>query len=507
VRYDRRTKLPLIFASVIVVASSTLADIPGSQIHIGSKKFTESVILGEIAAKLCASVGASVVHRQELGGTRLLWNALVAHDIDAYPEYTGTLMREILAKESVADEASLSRALAKRGLRASQPLGFSNAYALGMMPQRAKQFGIMKISDLARYPALRFGLSDEFLSREDGWPALRAAYGIGSVNVRGLDHDIAYKGLADGSIDVIDLYTTDAEIDYYHIQILDDDRRHFPDNQAVVLYRADLKGYAPKALGAMLQLEGRIDTPAMIAMNRAVKIDRRPEAEVAAQFVANNYGFVARESPKGFAYRLLDRTIEHLRLTVLSLAAAILVALLLGIVTAKRPALGQAILAAASIMQTIPSLALLVFMIPILGIGATPAIAALFLYSLLPIVRNTASGLTNIPPSIRNSAIALGLTPIRRLVLIEIPLAAPAILAGMKTAAVINVGTATLGALVGAGGYGQPIFTGIRLDNFSLILEGAIPAALLALAVQGLFEVAEHRLVPRGLRIKPNAPV
>jgi osmoprotectant transport system permease protein len=228
---------------------------------------------------------------------------------------------------------------------------------------------------------------------------------------------------------------------------------------------------------------------------------------VAAQFVANNFGLVVRERPKGFASGLLNRTIEHLRLTVLSLAAAILVALPLGVIAAKRPALGQAILAAASIMQTIPSLALLVFMIPILGVGPAPAIAALFLYSLLPIIRNTASGLTNIPPSMRNSAIALGLAPIRRLTLIEIPLAAPAILAGMKTAAVINVGTATLGALVGAGGYGQPIFTGIRLDNFGLILEGAVPAALLALVVQGLFELAEHRLVPRGLRIKPHAPV
>lgn len=502
-----RTRLPLITALVIVAASSTLADIPGSEIRIGSKKFTESVILAEIAAKLCASVGASVVLRQELGGTRLLWDALLARDIDAYPEYTGTLMHEILAKEGVADEASLSRALVNRGLRVSRPLGFNNTYALGMMPHRAEQFGIAKISDLGRYPALRLGLSDEFLNREDGWPALRAAYGIGSANVRGLDHDIAYKGLVDGSIDVVDLYTTDAEISYYGIRILDDDRRHFPDNQAVLLYRADLERYAPKALTAMLRLEGRIDVPAMIAMNRAVRIYRRPETEVAAQFVTNNFGLVVRERPMGLANRFLHRTIEHLRLTVLSLAAAILFGLPLGVVAAKRPALGQAILAAASVMQTIPSLALLVFMIPILGIGAMPAIAALFLYSLLPIIRNTASGLTNISPSIRNSAIALGLTPIRRLVLIEIPLAAPAILAGMKTAAVINVGTATLGALVGAGGYGQPIFTGIRLDNFSLILEGAIPAALLALAVQGLFEVAERRLVPHGLRIKPNAPV
>ncbi len=219
---------------------------------------------------------------------------------------------------------------------------------------------------------------------------------------------------------------------------------------------------------------------------------------------------LASRSPnrdEGLAARLLRRTGEHLELTSLSLAAAILIALPLGVCAARRPSLGRMILALASIVQTIPSLALLVFMIPILGIGAPPAIAALFLYSLLPIVRNTATGLTTIPLSIHNSAVALGLTPMRRLRLVEIPMASPTILAGVKTAAVINVGTATLGALIGAGGYGQPILSGIRLDNFDLILEGAIPAALLALVVQELFELAERYLVPRGIRLKPRPTV
>jgi osmoprotectant transport system permease protein len=497
-------KLLLIFSLALVTGVSSRAADSSSEIRIGSKKFTESVILAELAAKLCASAGATIAHRQELGGTRLLWDALLAREIDVYPEYKATLTGEILAGEDVAGERALERALAKRGLRMSRPLGFSDTYALGMAPQSVKRSAITKISDLAQHPSLRFGLSDEFLSRADGWPALRAAYGLNPVDVRGLDHDIAYKGLAEGSIDVIDLYTTDAEIGYYGIRILDDDRHHFPLNEAVLLYRADLDKRAPKALRAMLRLEGRIDNTAMSAMNAAVKIDRRVETEVAAQFLAANFGLTDVARTDTLATRLLHRTIEHLRLTLLSLAAAIIVALPLGIAAARRPVLGQAILAFTSVLQTIPSLALLVFMIPIFGIGAPPAIAALFLYSLLPIVRNTASGLTNIPVSIRNSAIALGLSPMRRLRLIELPMASPSILAGMKTAAVINVGTATLGALIGAGGYGQPIFTGVRLDNFGLILEGAVPAALLALVVQGLFELAEHYLVPRGLRLKPR---
>ena len=156
------------------------------------------------------------------------------------------------------------------------------------------------------------------------------------------------------------------------------------------------------------------------------------------------------------------------------------------------------------IIQTLPSLALLVFMIPLLGLGSPPAVAALFLYSLLPIVRNTYTGLHDIPNSVRESADALGLTAAARLRLVELPMSARAILAGIKTSAVINVGTATIGAIIGAGGYGQPILTGLELRNTSLILQGAVPAALLALLVQGLFELAERWLVPKGLRLKPQ---
>ena len=183
------------------------------------------------------------------------------------------------------------------------------------------------------------------------------------------------------------------------------------------------------------------------------------------------------------------------------MAAAIVVAIPLGVVAARRPRLGSGILAVAGVIQTIPSLALLVFLIPWLGLGAEPALVALFLYSLLPIIRNTATGLRDIPPSLRESAEALGLPPMARLVQIELPMASRSILAGIKTAAVINVGTATIGALIGAGGFGQPILTGIRRDDLAMILqEGAIPAALLALTVQGAFDLAERFLVPRGLR-------
>ncbi len=499
------TKLLRVLCLALALATPSVAISAAEKIRIGSKTFTESVILAELAARLSASTGASVTQRRELGGTRLLWDALLANEIDLYPEYEGTLTGEILANAGVVDEETLAQALAKKGVRISRPLGFSDSYALGMMAKEAQRLGISKISDLSQHPSLRLGFSHEFIDRADGWLALRAAYGFGHVNVRGVDHDLAYKGLAQGSIDVIDVYTTDAEIEFYGLKILEDDRNLFRGNKAVLIYRADLDRRAPAALSAILRLEGRVDEKSMMALNRAVKIDRRSETAAAAGFLAAKFGIFGPAPSEGMVGRILQRTVEHLRLTALSLGAAILVALPLGVISARRPLLGQAILTAASIVQTIPSLALLVFMIPILGIGATPAIMALFLYSLLPIIRNTASGLADIPLAIRNSAIALGLTPLQRLRLIELPIASPAILAGIKTAAVINVGTATLGALIGAGGYGQPIFTGVRLDNFGLILEGAVPAAMLALAAQGFFSLVEFFLVPRGLRLKPAA--
>lgn len=504
-----------LLAILTLVASVTLSGLGNKSnadgeiqaIRIGSKKFTESVILQELAAQLAEASGATVIRRQELGGTRILWNALKSGDIDVYPEYSGTVAREILRERRPIDDAAIESELARRDVRMSRPLGFSNRYALGMLRRTAEKLGVRSISELAGRNTLRFGLSDEFLNRVDGWPGLRTRYRLDPSEVRGIDHDLAYRGLADGSIDVIDLYTTDPEISFYSILILQDDLGYFSDNESLFLFRADFSKRAPAALNSILRLQGRIDGKAMISMNGDVKIGRQTEKEVAADFLASNFGVERRGISSSVVDRVFQRTIEHIRLTSLSLIAAIVVALPLGVIAAKWTTTGQVILATVSILQTIPSLALLVFMIPFLGIGAPPAIATLFLYSLLPIVRNTASGLTNISSSIRNSGIALGLTPAQRLRLIELPMASPLILDGVKIAAVINVGTATLGALIGAGGYGQPIFTGVRLDDFGLILEGAIPAALLALAVQLLFELFERYFVPRGLRLKPNQSI
>ena len=470
-------------------------------IQIGSKSFTESIILGAMLTQLSRAAGAEVNYRSGLGGSRVLWNALLRGDIDLYPEYTGTIGEEILSDPSVDTWSAVHEALAPKGIAVSKSLGFDNSYALGMREEEAERLQIKTISDLRKHPELRFGFSNEFMDRRDGWPGLRDDYHLPQTKVLGMEHDLAYRGLSAGSIDVIDLYATDAEIKYYDLRLLEDDLHFFPSYQAVILYRSELESEAPEVVAAISRLEGRISESDMIAMNAEAKLERIPESEVASRFLNDAFGMTTEVQRTDLWKRLRVTTGDQLFLVTVSLAAAICVAVPLGILAARFRRLGQGILAAVGIVQTIPSLALLVFMIPLLGIGAPPAIAALFLYSLLPIVRNTHAGLHDIPIQITESAVALGLSRRARLWLVELPMASRSILAGIKTSAVINVGTATLAALIGAGGYGQPILTGIRLDDVGLIMEGAVPAAGLAILVQGLFELAERRLVSRGLRI------
>ncbi len=492
-------------ASTLAVLLGTLASLAlpvwaqSEPVRIGSKQFTESVILGEIARLSARDAGIDAVHRRELGGTSILWKALQQGDIDAYPEYTGTLTQELLkGVPANADIPTLRAKLKPLGIGITDSLGFDNTYAIGMRAAEAARLGIKRISDLRDHPQLRFGFSNEFMNRGDGWPGLQRAYALPQTKVSGMDHALSYRAVASGAVDAIDLYSTDAEIPYYHLRTLVDDRHYFPRYEAVYLYRLSLTQSSPVFVAVLQKLTGRIDEQTMRALNAAVKLQGHSDSAVAADFLGTH----VEHGRHGLWQRLRQRSVEHIRLVAISLGLALLFAIPLGILAARLRRLGQVVIGATGILQTVPSLAMFVFMIPLLGIGTWPAVAALFLYSLLPIVRNTHAGLVGIAPELRESAAALGLPRYVRLRRIELPLAMRSILAGVKIAAVINVGTATLAALIGAGGYGQPILTGIRLDSIALILEGAIPAAVLALLVQGLFELVERALTPRGLRLQ-----
>jgi len=503
----RRRRGPAVLLATLVMAPWGIdCRGPAPEVRVGSKKFTESVVLGEIVTQVLRSTGTRAEHRAQLGGTQVLWHALLAGEIDLYPEYTGTIREDILRGISPdAGDEPLKRALAEQGVGMSGVLGFDDSYALGMKEADAARLGVTRISDLRGLPRLRLAFSEEFLHRRDGWPTLKERYGLPQTDVRSLDHDLAYRALAAGDVDAIDLYTTDAEIPYYHLRVLEDDLGHFPRYRAVLLYRLDLPERSASALASLSVLDGRIAARDMQRLNARAKIDRVPEQVVAAGFLAAALGMEGGTGREGRARRVGRYVAEHLALVAASLSAAILVAVPLGILAARRRRLGVAILAVAGVVQTIPSLALLVLMIPLLGIGTLPAVAALFLYSVLPIVRNTVTGLNEIPVPLLESADVLGLSSWARLLKIELPIASPSIMAGVQTSAVINVGTATLGALIGAGGLGQPILTGIRLDDLDMILEGAVPAALLALLAQAAFAGVGRLIVPKGLRLRPDA--
>ena len=498
-----RAALVLILIALSAGCRQGTADDGKPLVRVASKAMPESVIREEMIGHLARSAGARVEHHSWLGDTSKTWNALVGGDLDVYCEYTGTLRQEILSSEHLRGDAALEESLAKRGLRMSKPLGFNNTYALAMRKKDAEARGVRKISDLKDLKGLQYGVSTAFQERADGWKGLVRRYGLPASNAEGLDHALVYNALHTGKLDVADVYTTDPGVKQYDLQILEDDQHYFPSYDAILLYRADLEQRAPDALTAMLKLEGAISEDAMREMNARATLDGVAETQVAAEFLGDKLGVHVEYHVESAPERIAARTLEHLLLVASGLWLGVVVAVPLGIVAARRPWLGHIILAVVGAVQTVPALAFLVLLVVWLGLGAVPAIVALFCYSLLPIVRNTYTGLRDIPVTVRESAEALGLSPFARLYLIELPLASRAILAGVKTAAVITVGNATLGGLIGAGGYGLTILIGLNKFSVPLLLEGAIPAVVLALLVQGLFELAERFLVPKGLRLQP----
>jgi osmoprotectant transport system permease protein len=489
--------LALALLAGVLTAAAALAHAEGT-LKVGSKRFTESYILGEIVAQV-----AQGEHRPGLGNTAILYEALKNGAVDVYPEYTGTIAREILKTDDRLDLPRLNRRLEPLGLAATIPLGFSNSYALGMRRAQAERLAIRRISDLAGHPGLHVGLSHEFLGRRDGWPGVKAAYSLPQAP-RGLDHGLAYEALAAGEIDVMDLYATDAKIARLDIVLLEDDRRFFPAYDAVLLHRLGAPARFPQAFEKLRRLEGRIDAATMRGLNARAEIDKLPFAEVAREFIGGSRD-AARSNPRSlleaiFAPDFSRLLGEHVGLVLGSLAAAIAAGVPLGIAAAKSRWLTQPVMVATGLVQTIPSLALLAFLIPLTGtIGVWPALIALFLYALLPIARNTHAGLVQVPRGLLQAGTALGLQRGDLLRRIELPLAFPTLLAGIKTSAIVSVGTATIAAFIGAGGFGERISQGLALNDGTVLLAGALPAAALALLVHGLFELAERSLV-RGPR-------
>jgi osmoprotectant transport system permease protein len=483
---------PCLIVGVLLVA---LPVVGADQIlRIGSKRFTESTILGEILTQT-AQRATPAEHVPGMGNTAILFEALRSGAIDLYPEYLGTIELEILHHDQAgATLAQVDQQLAPLGVGVDIALGFQNSYAIGVRRDTAQALHLDRISDLAGQPQLRIGLSHEFLGRTDGWPGLARRYGL-TARPSGLDHGLAYEALAAHQVDVIDLYTTDAKIARYGIQVLQDDHHYFPRYDAVVMFGRSVPQRFPQAWAALKELAGRIDQSRMIELNGAAELDHRAARDIARSFLQGSGGPVARPA---FGDRLFGDDFgrlarEHVVLVLLSVTAASAIGIPLGVAAARWRRLGGVILGVVGGLQTIPALAMLAALIPVLGaIGTRPALVALFIFALLPIVRNTAVGLAQVPEDVRQAATALGARSLMRLWAVELPLALPVILAGIRTAAVISVGTATIGAFVGAGGFGERISIGLALNDHQMLLAGALPAAALALLFEAFFSALEH---------------
>ena len=524
----------LLMASAPVAAQRSPSAADRAPVVVASKPFGESYLLCELFAQLLESRGIAVERRPGLGATEVAFGAIRSGDVDVYPEYTGTgllavlhdTLPDSLARSARAVYAHVARATAERyGARWLPPLGFENTYAIAVRRSTAARYRLRTLSDLSREAGhLTGGLTADFIGRPDGLAGLRRAYGLEPGIVKPLAPALKYQALAAGAVDFIDGYSTDGLLAKYDLVVLEDDRRFFPPYDAAPLVGARLARARPDAIAALTLLSGRLDVETMRRANRRVEVDGE-DVRIVARDLLGALGLTsgahsaapatpARAAGLGTYLwaerRMIGRlTVEHLLLVTVALGLAVLVALPLGLALERARRGAEPVLGALGVLQTIPSIALLAFMIPLLGVGVRPALVALWLYALYPVARGTYVGVTDADPRAVEAAEALGMTARQRLLQVRLPLAAPVIMAGIRTAAVITVGAATLAAFIGAGGLGEPIVTGLALADTRLVLSGALPAALLALLVDGALAIVARAVTPAHRRapgrVQPGA--
>ena len=481
-------------------------------IVIGSKAFTESIILGEIISILLEKKWSQKVERRlNLGGTHVVFEALKQKDIDIYAEYTGTGLVSILKQKSIKDPKKVysyveSEFLQRWDMVWSQPIGFNNTYAIAVLADNVQFSNIRNISELVQMaPKLKYAAPHEFMQRKDGHVPFSKFYNLDfkQLNILAMQAGLMYSALVNREVDIGVVYSTDGRIKSNNLKLLQDDKFFFPPYHVAYITRKNILQKYPAVQHIFSSVKDLISEKDMIEMNDKVDRLRYSSKDVATHFLVQNKWIPAGKTTSSSnnlsllhyfiehkAY-LLKLTKEHLFLVCISLLISILIAVPVGVWAAHHPLVSKVIFPFVNIVQTIPSLALLGFLIPILGIGKIPALFTLFLYSLLPIIRNTYLGIHNIDQRYMEIAQGIGLTPMQILRHIKLPLAFPSILTGIRVAAIIAVGLATLATLIGAGGLGDPIFRGIATLDNRLILFGAIPAALLGISVDQILELVE----------------
>lgn len=487
--YHRLVFLFLCYFSIQTFAQSN------REIVVGSKMFSENYLISEILAQLLESRGVSVVRKHGLGGTLMAYKSLEHQQIDIYPDYTGTISKVILKNESLSTFSEIKAEVEKGDLTLLQPLGFSNSYGIAIQQDLADKFNISKISDLKNHPNLRVGFNFEFINREDGWPKLKEVYDLDFSDITTLEQALVFEAFSQDKLDLIVVYTTDGKILKYKMKVLEDDQNMFP------LYEATFyahKSVSPKALEIARELSGAIDEATMIELNARVDVEGKKYQQVATEFLVEKGFILEAESKETRAFqeafsKILRLTLEHLYLVFVSTFAATLVGVPFGVLLFRHKKWTGPTLYFVGLLQTIPSLALLVYMIPLFGVSVKSALMALFLYSLLPIIQNTVTGLQSVSSQLVHAGEGIGLFKREILWSIELPLSAPVIVAGVRIAAVINVGTATIAAFIGSGGLGELIVQGLTLNDLVIMQQGAVPAAFLAIVVNLFFTFIEKK--------------
>jgi len=515
----KRILLCSAMALVVIMVSLcvSLSSAEQKKLIVGGKNFTEGFIVSEIFAQLIEDrTDIRVDRKYGLGGTFICFEALRKGEIDLYPEYTGTALIALMKHEAVERpekvHSLVKEHFGREGLVMLEPLGFNNTYTLTMPSKKAQKLGVRKISDLAPIaPQLDLYCTHEFIERPDGLRGMAGFYGLRFRSVRGMDPGLTYMAARQGKADVIDAFSTDGRIPAFNLMILDDDRHFFPPYHACPFIREDALKRFPGLDGVLGSLAGKISDGDMQKMNYAVDQLGLSYSEVAGDFLSRR-GLInsSKGEPQvtGSLLNLMLRrkkdllvlTVQHIELTAVAVSLAILIAVPLGILMSRFGRLAGPIMYSVSIIQTLPSLALLGFMVPLFGIGIVPAIIALFLYALLPIVSNTYTGLKQVDPSLLEAARAMGMKDWQILFKVEIPLALSIIMAGVRTSTVLNIGTATLAAFIGAGGLGAFILRGIAMSNNNLILAGAIPVSILAILADRILKGVENTVMPRGMK-------
>jgi osmoprotectant transport system permease protein len=533
------------------VSTSAVAEEPrgiAPAVVVASKPFGESYLLAEMFAQLLEGHGIAVERRPGLGSTEIAFGALRTGAIDIYPEYTGTgltsILRDTLPADVLADPrrvfAHVSGAFhSQYGVRWLPPLGFQNTFAIAVRAETADRYTLRSLSDLSKQAAhLTAGFSPDFVGRADGLAGLAQVYGSGIQprTIKPLLPALKYQALAGGAVDVIDAFSTDGLLARYKLVVLEDDRHFFPPYEAAALLgpRAAARS---DVVAALSLLSGRLGESTMRTLNHRVEMDGE-EVRAVATSALHALGLpstleksaggiltgVARPAAPesrtgslgGYLWdrraSLLSLTLQHLWLVFFALTAAVLVAVPLGLTLERARRTAGPALGLLGVLQTIPSIALLAFMVPFMGVGLAPALLALWLYALYPIARGTFTGVRDADPAAVEAAEALGMTAAQRLLKVRLPLAAPVIMAGVRTAAVVTVGAATLAAFIGAGGLGEPIVAGLALADTRMVLSGALPAALLALLVDGVLALVERSVAPahhrrRSARIWTGRPL